>query len=314
MDEVQLRTFLTAARYGSFSDAARALFVAQSSVTHRVRGLEREIGARLFHRQGRGVSLTEAGRAFIPYAQRSLAALEQGRKALTGGGPPQGRRLRVLACPLASACDLPGVLTALPQADTPLEIQVTTSKRIFKRLLRGDADLGLTSIQFRHPEMETIRLGEHPLVAVGPGAAASLHFRRFPGPARAAGRRRRSPAGGGRVLFHQEELEDLLLAQDVCRRLGWPVDRLLAVGDLLLLRTLTLAGFGWGLVPRALVSEDLATGRLEVVDVAAAAAVDSAGGAAGAVAHRTISLLVPRRALGGPAGDLLHGLLDVVRG
>lgn len=286
VDEIQLRTFLTAAQYGSFSDAARALFVAQSSVTHRIRGLEREIGARLFHRQGRGVSLSEAGRAFIPYAQRCLAALEQGREALTGAGPAAGTwRLRILACPLASAYELPRLLAAKGLGGTPLEIQVVSSKRIFKRLLRGDADLGLTSIQFRHPAIETIRLAEHPLVAVRPAGV-------------------RHP--GGRVLFHQEELEDLLLAQEVCRRLGWPVRGLLAIGDLLLLRQLLLSGLGAALAPLALVRDDLAAGRLEPVAPAA--------GAGPAVAHRAVSLLIPRRALEGSLAGILDELRAQVRG
>lgn len=290
MDEIQLRTFLAAAQYGSFSDAARALFVAQSSVTHRVRSLEREIGARLFHRQGRGVSLTEAGRAFIPYAQRCLAALEQGREALSGARPSGTRRVRILACPLAAAYELPGLLSAARLGDTPLEIQVAGSKRIFKRLLRGEADLGLTSIQFRHPAIETVRLAEHPLVLVRPTGVT--------------GSRRR-------VLFHQEELEDLLLAQAVCRQVGWPVGGLFPVDDLLLLRRLLLAGFGAALAPEALVAEDLAAGRLE--PVAPPATAPGPGGVP-AAAHRAVTLLIPRHAAEGPLAAIVDRLRAHARG
>jgi DNA-binding transcriptional LysR family regulator len=87
----QLHYFLTAAEHGSFSEAARALLLAQPSVSEQVRQLEGELGVELFARVGRGVALTEAGRAFRPEAERVLADLSRARDAvravreLTGG-------------------------------------------------------------------------------------------------------------------------------------------------------------------------------------------------------------------------------------
>lgn len=87
----QLHYFLTAAEHGSFSEAARALHLAQPSVSEQVRQLEAELGVDLFSRVGRGVVLTEAGRAFRPAAERVMADLDGARDAvrdvreLTGG-------------------------------------------------------------------------------------------------------------------------------------------------------------------------------------------------------------------------------------
>ena len=87
----QLHYFLTAAEHGSFSEAARALHLAQPSVSEQVRQLEAELGVELFSRVGRGVVLTEAGRAFRPEAERVVADLARARDAvrdvreLTGG-------------------------------------------------------------------------------------------------------------------------------------------------------------------------------------------------------------------------------------
>jgi DNA-binding transcriptional LysR family regulator len=87
----QLHYFLTTAEHGSFSEAARALRLAQPSVSEQVRQLEGELGVELFARVGRGVVLTEAGRAFRPEAERVLADLAHARDAvrevreLTGG-------------------------------------------------------------------------------------------------------------------------------------------------------------------------------------------------------------------------------------
>ena len=80
----QLHYFLTAAEHGSFSEAARTLHLAQPSVSEQVRSLEGELGVELFARVGRGVVLTEAGRAFRPEAERVLADLDHARDAVRG--------------------------------------------------------------------------------------------------------------------------------------------------------------------------------------------------------------------------------------
>jgi DNA-binding transcriptional LysR family regulator len=72
----QLRCFCAAVELGSFTAAATALRVTQPAVAEQVRKLEHALGADLFIRGGRGVVLTEAGRAFAEHATRSLRAVE----------------------------------------------------------------------------------------------------------------------------------------------------------------------------------------------------------------------------------------------
>ena len=79
MELAQLEAFLQVAHHRSFSRAAEALFLTQPSVTARIQSLEREIGERLFERTGRSVTLTDAGHAFIPHAQRALTAVQARR-------------------------------------------------------------------------------------------------------------------------------------------------------------------------------------------------------------------------------------------
>src|SRR4029079_3467752 len=78
----QLQYFLATIEHGSFSAAAETLHMAQPSLSEQVRSLEAELGVALFARVGRGVVLTEAGRAFRPAAERVLAALSDAREAV----------------------------------------------------------------------------------------------------------------------------------------------------------------------------------------------------------------------------------------
>ncbi len=78
----QLAYFLAADRDGSFSAAAERLHLAQPSLSEQVRRLEAELGVALFVRVGRGLVLTEAGRALRPEAERALAATDRARDAV----------------------------------------------------------------------------------------------------------------------------------------------------------------------------------------------------------------------------------------
>ncbi|MFF3571955.1 LysR family transcriptional regulator [Nocardia jiangxiensis] len=70
----QLEYFWTIWETGSFSAAASRLYVTQPSLSQQIRALEKELGAELLERGPHGISLTPAGRAFLPHAERVLRA------------------------------------------------------------------------------------------------------------------------------------------------------------------------------------------------------------------------------------------------
>jgi DNA-binding transcriptional LysR family regulator len=72
MDFEQLRTFLQVCRLKSFSRAAEKLGVTQPAISAQIRSLEKEVGARLFDRDGGKVTFTAAGRLFEPFAEHCL--------------------------------------------------------------------------------------------------------------------------------------------------------------------------------------------------------------------------------------------------
>src|SRR5437879_5050730 len=79
----QVQAFIEVARTGNVSRAAEALYVTQPALTARIQALEKELGEALFVRTGRGVRLTDAGRVFLPNAERAVQAVEDGRQALS---------------------------------------------------------------------------------------------------------------------------------------------------------------------------------------------------------------------------------------
>lgn len=86
MDFKQLQTFVQVAELGSFTRAAHALQVAQPALSRQVRALEVELHQSLFARNGRGVTLTEAGTRLLAHARGILQQVERARQDLADPG------------------------------------------------------------------------------------------------------------------------------------------------------------------------------------------------------------------------------------
>lgn len=84
-----LRVFEAAARTESFARAAAQLNMSPAAVSQQVKALETQLGTPLFQRHAHAVTLTEAGRAFLPSVQQSLLLLETATTGLFGASRQQ---------------------------------------------------------------------------------------------------------------------------------------------------------------------------------------------------------------------------------
>ena len=84
MDTHSLRLFIRIAELGSITAASRDLGLSPASASARLGKLEQTLGARLFNRTTREVSLTSDGRDFLPYAQDALELLQTGIASVAG--------------------------------------------------------------------------------------------------------------------------------------------------------------------------------------------------------------------------------------
>ena len=152
---VQVEGFLEVARRGSVSRAAEALFITQPTLTARLQGLERELGAALFLRTSHGMRLTDAGRAWIPFAERALRALVDGRDALEQVMTASAGHLMIAAAPAVSTYVLPELLERFVQTHPRVEVSVRTghSEDVVELVLRDEVQLGLGRA-IRHPDLE----------------------------------------------------------------------------------------------------------------------------------------------------------------
>jgi LysR family glycine cleavage system transcriptional activator len=89
-----VRAFEAAARLGSFTAAASETGLTQAAISQRIANLEGRLGARLFNRQARGVTLTVEAEAWLPHATRALSLLHHSAQDIFG---TRAQRLTVLA-------------------------------------------------------------------------------------------------------------------------------------------------------------------------------------------------------------------------
>jgi DNA-binding transcriptional LysR family regulator len=164
---LQVEGFLEVARRGSVSRAAEALFITQPTLTARLHGLERELGAKLFLRTPRGMRLTEAGQAWVPFAERAMRALVDGRDALEQVLTASAGHLMIASAPAVSTYVLPGLLEKFVAAHPRVEVSVRTghSEDIAALVLRDEVQVGLGRV-IHHPDLELRPFHKEELVLV----------------------------------------------------------------------------------------------------------------------------------------------------
>ncbi len=167
MELAQLEAFIAAADCGSFSRAAELLSVAQPSLSNRIQSLEREVGQPMFERMGRGVKLTDAGRAFLPYAQRVLRTLNDGLIVLEGTREGTAGQLTIGTAPAVGTYVLPRLLKVFCDNHEGVDVMVRTghSDEVLQMVLDDDVQVGF-SRPINHPDVRTIVLYEDELVLV----------------------------------------------------------------------------------------------------------------------------------------------------
>jgi DNA-binding transcriptional LysR family regulator len=257
MEVRQLQIFRTLAEELSFTRTAEKVHTVQSNVTAQIKALEEELGIPLFDRLGRRVTLTDAGRNFLPFASQALAAMDQGQRALKTGAEPSGP-LRIGAAESLLTYRLPEVLRAYrrhfphvelifrPYVNATIALELEAGK--FDMVIHGD-DLqpssSIKSIRLRTERILLLADVTHPLASRATVKPADL-------------------AG-----------ENLLLTEAGCSYRG-KLDRALALGNVRpanvtefssveAIKQCVALGMGLGLLPAIAVARELRQNHLQAL-------------------------------------------------
>jgi DNA-binding transcriptional LysR family regulator len=99
LDSRQLEAFVVLSKTGSYTEAAKHLYVTHSAISHSMKALESQVGCRLLSKLRKKTILTEAGEAFLHHARRALEEMRQARITVTELNKWGSRRLRLVTEP-----------------------------------------------------------------------------------------------------------------------------------------------------------------------------------------------------------------------
>jgi DNA-binding transcriptional LysR family regulator len=262
MELDHVEAFIAIARSGGFARGSAVLHLSQPATSRRIKLLEAELGAPLFDRLGRGVTLTEAGRAFLPHAQALLASMRDGIDAVSAvSGTGSGTITLALVGTLASS-SLTARLSQLCQAHPGLDLRLRTalSAEVSALVLRGDAALGLRYGTDPGPGLVSVTIHQERLVAVCPPGHPAAAGRADLAAALAGQRWLAFPSRpGAQADPYAAALRQLLAAHGLGAAEVLPIDSLTAQ------KRMAEAGFGLAILPESSLEEELRTGSLCVI-------------------------------------------------
>src|SRR5436305_6760889 len=170
MDFDQLETFLEVARHASFSRAAEKRFRTQPAISSQIRGVEEEVGAKLFDRSGGKVSLTAAGKAFQRYVEDTLDA----RKAMMVAIAEMERvpRGEIIVGANEGTClhILPYVFADFNKQyrDVSVNIKRADYARVLESIIDNSVDFGVVSLPVNDSRLTVVLIHRDELIIIAP--------------------------------------------------------------------------------------------------------------------------------------------------
>jgi DNA-binding transcriptional LysR family regulator len=163
----QMKIFLEAAHFGSFTHAAERLGLTQSAVSVSIKKLEEKHDVSLFDRSGRRLMLTEAGQVLLSEAERILRDVELTVRRVESRRPVAPSSL--IAC-TSNAYDfwMPELFARVATAN-PIEVDLVrgTVEEVAAWVMRGTADAGVTNVMPSHPQFRQVGVFVDRLILCG---------------------------------------------------------------------------------------------------------------------------------------------------
>jgi DNA-binding transcriptional LysR family regulator len=255
----RLRLFLTVARLGSYTAAARELSIAQPAVSHQVKALENELGVHLFDRRGRGIELTSAGHNLMETCSDVFHRLDEGARALAEISVGARGTVDIAADTTSGIYVVPAALGSFHRAHPRIDVTLHVENRdgVLRRLTERTCDLavmadppvaiGVKVAPFMLDRLVAIAAPDHPLRGQRSISLETLSEERF---------LLREAGSGTRAATVR-----------LFARAGLRLEPAMELGSTGAIKQAVAAGLGISVVSWWAIELELQVGRLTVLDV-----------------------------------------------
>lgn len=175
----QLRAFLAVAQESSMTRAAEKLHLTPSALSMLVRGMEDDLGVRLFDRTTRRLVLTEAGVQFLPTVEQVFSQLEAGIAALQNNQQIKAGRLHLAASPLLASALFPQVIASFRLLNPQIKVSLMDAPvaSLPELVRRGEVDLAVCTASSDMSDLLATPVYTDKLMLVCPRAHRLAQFR-----------------------------------------------------------------------------------------------------------------------------------------
>lgn len=166
----QMRAFVALARTGNFTLAAQAMHVTQSALSGLIKELEQTLGARVVDRSTRKALLTDIGRELYPLFSQMIDDLDRALANVADHTRLKKGIVRIAAPQLLSCTVMPQAIAAYRARFPDIEVRLgdTGVESVVKRVLSGEADVGIGPEREPAPPLDAKLLFEMPFAVVFP--------------------------------------------------------------------------------------------------------------------------------------------------
>ncbi|HZD59671.1 MAG TPA: selenium metabolism-associated LysR family transcriptional regulator [Anaerolineae bacterium] len=163
-----LKAFWAVAKYVSYSQAARELYVSQSTISIQVKKLEEELGVELFEQLGKKVYLTKAGEELYRYANTIFSLADESKRAIQEIRGLCAGRLIIGASTTPGIYLLPPIISSFQQKypNVNISLEISNTHKVLERLLANELDLGIVGQELVNNQLHTELLLHDELVVI----------------------------------------------------------------------------------------------------------------------------------------------------
>ncbi|MEZ4663835.1 MAG: LysR family transcriptional regulator [Caldilineaceae bacterium] len=262
MELAEIRAFVSIVDMGSFVQAASFLNLSQPAISRRIGLLEKELGIVLFDRQPAGAILTEAGEAYLPFARRVLATIEDGYELMREFKEGAQGAIKLALVGTLASTDLTEKLKTFraKYPDIRLSLRTARSSEVSLMVRSGETHLGLRYFDDENPTIHSQVIATERMVVVCANHAQEVNdaeidveelkgmsWVSFPMDARSSG----DPFA--RLLRRQLTIAGLDDAD------------MITIDSLTAQKRLIESGFGIGLLPISSIQEELHLGAVKIL-------------------------------------------------
>lgn len=166
MELTDLQVFRTVAHAGGIIRAAESLHRAQSSITARVKALEKKLSVQLFIREGRGLQLAPAGKVLLGYADRLLDLAKEAAEAVQLDQPTGVLRLGAMESTAAARLPTPLGTFHDTYPDVALELYCGDPRDLVRQVLNSELDAALITAPASDKRLASLEIYEEELVII----------------------------------------------------------------------------------------------------------------------------------------------------